>query len=67
MRYYVFGHTSVGQPVFYCGNDEDGVPFVSTDSDRAFPFVDREAAQRTAEWLQESIFCGWKVHKYMMH
>lgn len=67
MRYYVSGHTSVGQPVFYCATDEEGVPMVSTDFDQAFAFADQEAAQRCADWLEESIFCGWTVQKYIEH
>lgn len=67
MSWYISGHTSTGQPVFFCGADEEGVPLVSTDSDRAFAFADREAAQMRADWLQESIFCGWRVWPFREH
>ena len=67
MRYYVSGYTSVGQPVFYCGADEEGVPIVSTDADKAFSFVSHLEASLRAEWLNESILCHWSVKEYKLH
>lgn len=67
MRYYVSGHTTDGQPVFFCGVDEEGVPIISMDADRAFSFASHLEASLRAEWLNESICCHWAVKEYKLH
>ena len=63
MRYYISGHTTAGQPVFFCGADEEGIPRISTDSDEAFVFASHLEASLRAEWLNDSIKCNWAVHE----
>lgn len=61
MRYYISGHTTTGQPVFFCGADKEGVPMVSTDEDEAFVFASHLEASLRAEWLNETVKCNWAV------
>ena len=67
MRYYISGHTTTGQPVFFCGVDEECVPIVSMDADKAFSFASHLEASLRAELLNESIFCHWSVKEYKLH